>query len=652
LLDVTGSAYGSVTHLQSIRNQPTSGGGVSHQKGALNAEVHGARGTSDGVTVRRTLSSLLAALLGATALAAVPWGTQAAIGEGDPTLTLSTTSGETGVGVGVSGDGCFLPDGVTGADGMLLQLIAADGSAVDHLTIPVQRDGTYTGTWTPANGIAAATYDVRGTCIAPMYEGLGIVDGGPFTITGEGPAVTEREPVTPQFPSQIEPYPAYDGQSTCSPSPKPGMIAFRDMVMETYPWTVSYGISRDCSIGGTSEHKEGRAWDWAADANSDADRRRVANLMRWLFRTDQYGHPHAMARRLGIMYIIWNRRIFRMYRASEGWSPYTGTSPHTDHVHFSLTWPGARMETSFWTLGMDPPPEPPPPTNNRGPRARFEQTERTVDGHYDFAVPGDYDGDGEQDILWFGQGDDPEVIWWGRVGRGFTGTRILARGRFRPVVGDYNGDGRSDILWYGRGTRRDALWFGRDDRTWRHVTISVGGNFDWSLVGDYEGDGRDDIFWYGPGSASDVIWWGQINRSFAPASVTISGTYRPTAGDYDGDGRDDVFWYGPGSAPDRLWYGKADRSFTHTERTMRHDQTPITGDFNGNGRDDVFWYSPGTAADRVWWGRADRTFASGAVDNVLGTYTSPFAADLDGNGADDIFWYRPGTASDFIWWFQ
>lgn len=38
-----------------------------------------------------------------------------------------------------------------------------------------------------------------------------------------------------------------------------------------------------------------------------------------------------------ISYVIWNRRIWNVRRADEGWRKYTGTSnPHTDHVHASF----------------------------------------------------------------------------------------------------------------------------------------------------------------------------------------------------------------------------------------------------------------------------------------------------------------------------
>ena len=47
-----------------------------------------------------------------------------------------------------------------------------------------------------------------------------------------------------------------------------------------------------------------------------------------------------MARRLGVMYIIFNRRIWRAY-GDPGWGAYSGTNPHTDHIHISLSYDGS-----------------------------------------------------------------------------------------------------------------------------------------------------------------------------------------------------------------------------------------------------------------------------------------------------------------------
>jgi hypothetical protein len=605
------------------------------------------------VKVRRRISLLLAVLVGATCLAAVPLGLPDAQGAGEPSLAISTTEGLSGTTITSSGTGCFLPDGITGADGLLLQLIAPDGSAAASATLPVERDGSWNAPFVVPQAVDDGTYAVRGTCIAPMYEDLGVLTAGTFTVTGRGTAPPERAPATPRFPQDIEPYPAYDGQSSCSPAAKPGMIAYRDMVMEAYPGTGSYGISRDCGVGGTSEHKEGRAWDWANDANSAAARRRVANFIRWLFATDQYGHRHAMARRLGVMYIIWNRRIFKMYRASDGWTAYTGSSPHTDHVHVSLTRAGGNKRTSFWTQQLDGPPGHPPddPPPNRGPRARFEQTERQVAGDFEYAETGDFDGNGKVDVLWYGAGSKPETIWWGRRGRGFAIGTIKANGRFRPLTGDFNGDGRADIFWYTPGPGKDYLWFGRTDRKWDTQPRNVSARYTRSMVGDYDGDGRSDIFWYGKGDEPDRVWYGRADGRFVNRSADIKGDYRSVSGDFDGDGRDDVLWYGPGDADDFLYFGRSDRTFGVTTRSIPFDARPIVGNFNGTGGDDVFWYDPGSGKDRVWWGTTTRKFTFGAVDNVTGEYLPTPSDDFDEDGVDDIVWYKVGGPT-YIWWFQ
>ena len=150
------------------------------------------------------------------------------------------------------------------------------------------------------------------------------------------------------FGPKIEDYAIYVGQSHCDPTPKPGVIAFRDMFLKAFPGTSSDGITRQCNIGGQSEHKEGRAWDWAVSALDPKGVAIVNQAFAWLFATDTYGHQDAMIRRLGIMYIVWNHHIWSASIPAYGWQPYHGPNPHTDHVHFSFSWDGANMKTSFW----------------------------------------------------------------------------------------------------------------------------------------------------------------------------------------------------------------------------------------------------------------------------------------------------------------
>ncbi|MCC6746006.1 MAG: hypothetical protein IT371_00020 [Deltaproteobacteria bacterium] len=154
------------------------------------------------------------------------------------------------------------------------------------------------------------------------------------------------KPAVPTFGSGIDAAGTYVGQASCDPTAKPGVTAFKELILATYRCTKDLGIIRECSVGGPSEHKEGRAWDWGVDTANPA----VNELLDWLIAADAQGNPHAMVRRFGIMYMIWNRRIWMAYASSKGWQPYTGANPHTDHVHFSFTWEGARKQTSGYTL--------------------------------------------------------------------------------------------------------------------------------------------------------------------------------------------------------------------------------------------------------------------------------------------------------------
>jgi hypothetical protein len=130
---------------------------------------------------------------------------------------------------------------------------------------------------------------------------------------------------------------------------KPGVVAFSKLVLAAYPGTGSSGIVRDCSIGGRSEHKEGRAWDWTVSYASATQRAQAQSLINWLFAADKYNHKYTNARRLGVMYVIWDRKIWGSYNAAAGWRAYTGADSHTGHMHISFSWAGADKKTSYWT---------------------------------------------------------------------------------------------------------------------------------------------------------------------------------------------------------------------------------------------------------------------------------------------------------------
>jgi len=169
------------------------------------------------------------------------------------------------------------------------------------------------------------------------------------------PATAVSQPV-PQpevtLPTGLEPLPSYAPATSCDPTAKPGVVKFAALVQATYAGTGSSGIVRDCNNATSlSEHTEGRAWDWRVSAKNPAQVAQVKAFHAWLLAADG-DEPAANARRLGVMYLIWDRQILTVARAAAGWRPYpcSGvTGCHQDHVHYSFTWAGAQGRTSFWT---------------------------------------------------------------------------------------------------------------------------------------------------------------------------------------------------------------------------------------------------------------------------------------------------------------
>jgi hypothetical protein len=155
------------------------------------------------------------------------------------------------------------------------------------------------------------------------------------------------QPDTPSFGRDIENYAAYEANTICDPVNTPGAVKLAKLIRRTYGADESIGIARDACYT-TSEHNDGRALDWMVDATTRAGKRKANTFLDWLLATDDDGNRHAMARRLGVMYIIHDRRIWRAY-GDPGWGPYSGTNPHTDHIHISLSYDGSTGRSSFWT---------------------------------------------------------------------------------------------------------------------------------------------------------------------------------------------------------------------------------------------------------------------------------------------------------------
>jgi hypothetical protein len=158
------------------------------------------------------------------------------------------------------------------------------------------------------------------------------------------------------YDEPVEDYASYDPQKTCRDTAKPGTKVLAGWINRKFSGGTATASIRACSAGGTTEHKDGRAIDWSMDATKKAHRLEVKRFLAKLFAEDTQGNAHAKARRMGVMYIIWNDRMHRSYQefAAGDYRPCTplrscsATVRHRDHVHISLSRAGGKGATSWY----------------------------------------------------------------------------------------------------------------------------------------------------------------------------------------------------------------------------------------------------------------------------------------------------------------
>lgn len=261
-----------------------------------------------------------------------------------------------------------------------------------------------------------------------------------------------------------------------------------------------------------------------------------------------------------------------------------------------------------------------------------------------------YGTGGVNDHLWWGIGN---VRDWGPYSGDLLSFKVreqnVTDAVFTPFAGDFNGDGRDDIFWYGAGATTDTIWFFNADGTHSSRTEVIDGTYT-PLVADFNGDGREDIFWYAPGSHYDFLWLFNADGSHSSRTEQVMGTYIGLPGHFNDDGRGDIFWYGPGAVMDAVWTFNADGSHDAQAYPVDFVASPVAGDFDGNGLTDIVWRK--SADDPVWYfdgflGVTTHTPVAGylAPDDTFGAVK---AADFNGDGRDDLLAFKPGSAGDEI----
>src|SRR5436853_300385 len=139
---------------------------------------------------------------------------------------------------------------------------------------------------------------------------------------------------------------------------------------------------------------------------------------------------------------------------------------------------------------------------------------RTVADHnWQVAGTGDFDGDGEADILWRNAATGEHYIYFmdGKSIKPSEGyIRTIPDLRWQIAgVGDFDGDGKADIVWRHTATGENYLY----PMNGTAIKPSEGylrtvADTNWRIVasGDYDGDGKADLLWRNSSTGENYIY--------------------------------------------------------------------------------------------------------------------------------------------------
>ena len=298
-----------------------------------------------------------------------------------------------------------------------------------------------------------------------------------------------------------------------------------------------------------------------------------------------------------------------------------------------------------------------------------------IRGQLGIKRPVDFDGDGREDlsILRFPTVNPPalaQATYWNS--NSTSGVFVANFGDANtdfPIPGDYDGDGKDDLALYrtagGAGANTVIFIFRSSDNTVQAFNFGLTG--DRPVCRDYDGDGITDVAIFRPGATAgtQAQWW--IRRSTTLSNLVIGfGTTgdgvntgdEPIPGDYDGDGKFDLAVYRRGGlVPNNSFIIRrsSDSVVTYQQFGDFNTDFVLPGDYDGDGKYDLAIARTGTLSTSplVWW-ILQSSNGQVRVQTFGRSSDTPVQGDYDGDARADIAVYRRGAtasaASTFWVW--
>jgi hypothetical protein len=246
----------------------------------------------------------------------------------------------------------------------------------------------------------------------------------------------------------------------------------------------------------------------------------------------------------------------------------------------------------------------------------------TGNGGWYVAGGGDFNGDGQQDILFSSgvpnaQGRTPLAVGL------MNGTQLIttvdvggvdtAQGWMRKAVDDFNGDGTSDFMFFNQSTHNVALWLMKDAKIQSTPilgNVNTAGGWDLAPTGpaDFNGDGKADLLFLNSITHGVAVWLTDGNQITAAgqAGILNPAWHFLDVGDFNGDGKSDILFQNDSTGGVAVWLMNGTEVITGAQVGTIAAGSSYTGpgqglaDLNGDHKSDILFQNTTTGAVTAW----------------------------------------------------
>jgi RHS repeat-associated protein len=176
----------------------------------------------------------------------------------------------------------------------------------------------------------------------------------------------------------------------------------------------------------------------------------------------------------------------------------------------------------------------------------------STSGNNQSLIPGDWDNDGLTDLFWFNRDAGSPTAsnrWIRNTGNGQLLTfstipvslsSVDLRGGTGIQLGDWNGDGQTDLMWHNGGDGATRWWYNKGNFTFLSETVTTipaadlkGSELQLNLV-DFNGDGASDVITYNKADGKNHWFLNNGNLDFSrplnPSAPAQAGFLNPLPG--------------------------------------------------------------------------------------------------------------------------